>query len=591
MKYIAIDIETIGLHPYNGSIWMIAINNEKKIMLYENCNGLKQCPAQLRKLLEDKTICKVIHNGQFDMPYIELTWGICIRNVWDTMVTEKNIQGVTIDDRKVSENFKAAHSASLFYTLKRYGFKTYDKTIRENFINRPIGVPFTEAEKKYAKNDVRDLLKLQKAQEYLAIRDGQLEKILLDNKVVEKVSRMRVLGIGVDEKKWLKVAEKNLQKYETAKRSLPCVVENWNSPAQVKFYFQHRHNITIDSFVNIKKIYIKSRNPELGLFIKVRDMYSDATGYGKTWLYRDDATSYVDDDGRVRSSFDQNKNTGRFSTSDPNILGMPREGDHRSCIISRPGYSFVIGDFTGHELAIMAAASGETLWQNALLRGDDVHALMASILSPERWHTGRKKNCTFPKKCKCPDHISQRIPAKESNFLLAYGGGSSKLLERIIKNIFDKGLPTDHDMEMVMSEKESAVFVKRHKRAIPKLVRYLNKNGSDAIKTGVSYSADPYRSRRVLQGAESWQVRNQGMNNPIQAAGANCLKLALISMPDEFNIVLPFHDELVAEVPDGKVKQCVKVMTKVMEDSVDYITGIHGLSKADVRVQKDYTKH
>jgi len=69
------------------------------------------------------------------------------------------------------------------------------------------------------------------------------------------------------------------------------------------------------------------------------------------------------------------------------------------------------------------------------------------------------------------------------------------------------------------------------------------------------------------------------------------LKLALISMPDEYDIILPFHDELVAEVLKTKAKACAKAMAKVMEDAADYITNIHGLIKADVRIQTDYTKN
>jgi DNA polymerase I-like protein with 3'-5' exonuclease and polymerase domains len=69
------------------------------------------------------------------------------------------------------------------------------------------------------------------------------------------------------------------------------------------------------------------------------------------------------------------------------------------------------------------------------------------------------------------------------------------------------------------------------------------------------------------------------------------IKLAMISMPEIYNIVLPFHDEIVCEVPKAQAKACVKAMIKIMEDSADYITGIKGIIKADVRVQSDYTKH
>jgi len=592
LNYLAIDIETIGLAPYNGCIWMISIcGADLKPRVFHDCNGMKQCPKELVAILQDKSVCKVIHNGEFDMPYIELNWGIRIRNVWDTMVAEKIIQGVTADDRKVSEAFNIAHSASLKYTLARYGLPVPNKSIRENFINRKKGRPFTKEEIQYAGDDVKYLLPLRKAQEHLLTRDKLLEVALLDNKVVEKISRMRVLGVGVDKQRWLEVADTNLQEYKRAVAMLPRSVANWGSNQQVKYYFKQKYGIVIDTYKNLKKIYLTTRNPMLGLFIKTQMLYSDATGYGKTWLYRDDGTSYIDADGRVRPSYDQNKNTGRFSTSNPNVLGFPRKGRQRSCIVPKPGHVFVIGDFAGQEIAIMAAASKEDFWIDALLRGEDIHGLMASIISADRWLRAKEKGCTFPKKCKCPDHIAQRAPAKESNFLLAYGGGADKLLERIIKGIFEKGIPDAKEIERVMDLKAAKIFIHKHKRALRKLVRWLEQNGKDAIKTGISYSADPYRRRRVLKGEEEWQIRNQGMNNPVQSSAANMIKVALISMPDEYDIILPFHDELVAEVPKKIAKKCAIVMAKIMEDAADYITGIHGLIRADVKIQNDYTKN
>jgi len=459
MKFAAVDTESINLHPYNGTIWMVGwCLADCKVKIASDPNGLKQCPPALRVILEDPTICKVFHNFEHDGPYIELCWGVRVVNVWDTMVCEKIIQGVSMPDTKVSDEWRQAHSASLKFTLPRYGFPSPNKDITKQFVNRPKGKKFTREENDYLVDDVQYLLPLRKAQEYLLTRDGQLETALLNNKFIERVSRMRVLGIGVDKQKWLEIAANNLAEYNRSLATLPKSVANWNSPAQVKEYFKQKYGIRflkmkngvperdkktgkeIESFSELKNVFLKTRNPMLARYIIVRDMYSDATGYGTTWLYREDGSSTIDADGRIRASFDISKNTGRVSTSNPNLLGLPRDGNQRSAIVPRKGHVFVIGDFAGQEIGIMAAASGEKLWIDALLRGDDVHALMGQMLSPERWKMATEKGCTFPKKCKCAKHKSIREPAKESNFLLAYGGGPSKLIERIIKNMFAKGI-------------------------------------------------------------------------------------------------------------------------------------------------------
>jgi hypothetical protein len=127
-------------------------------------------------------------------------------------------------------------------------------------------------------------------------------------------------------------------------------------------------------------------------------------------------------------------------------------------------------------------------------------------------------------------------------------------------------------------------------RVIPRLTKKLEQLGRDAVATGVAYSASPYRRRRVLNGEEEWQVRNQGKNSPIQTAGAEMLKLALASVPWDIPVVLVIHDEIVAEVP---VKQAVKaghVMKQVMEQSADYITGIKGLITVEPKIQLNLMK-
>ena len=70
MKFVAIDIETTGLYPsplitsglYTGrpnKIFCLTINTGASIQLVEDMQKVKP-------ILEDKTICKVIHNAQFD---------------------------------------------------------------------------------------------------------------------------------------------------------------------------------------------------------------------------------------------------------------------------------------------------------------------------------------------------------------------------------------------------------------------------------------------------------------------------------------------------------------------------------------------
>jgi DNA polymerase I-like protein with 3'-5' exonuclease and polymerase domains len=573
MRYAAVDIEAVGLHPYGGTIWMIAMSYQGKKWVEHNCNGLTSFSMKTKSILNDDTICKVIHSAEYDIPYIELNEGSQIRNVWDTRLCEVVIQGTQIPRGSKDEELKAEHSSSLAYTLPRYGFDTLDKTIRENFINRPKGKKFTKAEIDYAYGDIDDLLELQQAQEYVLTRDGLLEVALLENAVAVIVAKMRVLGLGLDKKLWLEIADQNLYNYKRLIGNLPKDVSNWNSPKQVKEYFKDR-GIFIPTFEKLDEILRETNDPILKKFIEARGLYSFATAYGQKFLFSDKTgRCYIDSDGRVRTSWEQIINTGRFASAEPNLLAIPKEGDQRAAFIPARGCCFVIGDFSGQEIGVMAAASNEDLWIDAGLRGDDIHSLTASLLFSSEWIDGTKRDCSFPSKCKCPVHIKLRDKSKAINFMMAYGGGPNKYMEKTGVTLF-----------------EAKVTIAKFKRVVRKLTRWLEQNGKRAVREGVTYSADPYKRRFLLKGMEDWQIENQGKNYPVQGPGANMLKLSMISIDKKYPIVHTWHDEIILEVKIKDGKKAAKELKTVMEQSADYITGIKGLIKVEPRIAYNLIK-
>jgi len=574
MKSIALDIEAIGLDPYNGTIWSLTVNDGKTIIVEHDCFGKATFLKKYRKVLEDPNTCKVIHNAGYDGPYIVLffkqVFGIDVRikNIWDTMLCETVIQGVQIPKNSRDQQLYIKHSAKLEFTLPRYGFSIPDKDITKNFIGRPIGKKFTMPELKYMEDDVKDLLKLQKAQEYLLTRDGLLEVALLENLNVERVIDAKVHGIGWDGKIWKKIAEDNEKEFKKRMALLPSTVDNWNSPKKVKDYFKSR-GILINSFDEIDKVYATTKNKTLGDFIEARNLTKSITAYGMNW-FKD---GFCNIDGRVRASIQQIVNTGRYSMYNPNLQQLPAKGLHRSAFVPRKGYKFVIGDFSGQEMGIMAAASKEDLWIDAMLRGDDIHSLTASLLYATQWATAGEKGCTFPKKCSCKGHKLLREPTKILNFMLAYGGGPNRFAENTGCTLA-----------------EAQTIVKRYRKVVPRLTMWLNNNAREALKTGVSFSADPYKRRRLLKGVEDWQIENQGKNNPVQSPGANMIKLAMNSISWEYYIPLVIHDEIILEVPTKSAKVASKHLKKIMEESADYITGIKGLIKVTPRIADNLMK-
>lgn len=594
-KFIGIDIETNGTKLDGGIIWMLSITRGSTTELIHNCNGIPTLPDRIKKELQNKNICKIVHSGVFDLPFIELLLGCKIKNVWDTEVNEVVIQGCRVSFKKKGlEPYQIRKlerfSSKLEYVVPRYGYPKYDKSIVENFIDRERGKKFTATEKLYAIYDTKYLPEIQQKQFAILKEEKLLPVALLENGVTERLADMKVKGIEVNKKLWKEIADCNEKEFDRRMKKLPKGL-NWNSPKQVKEYFLSK-KIILHSFENMYDVYLNTKNKVLGNFIYARELHKAVTSYGNNWFEE----GIICNDSRIRSSITQCINTGRMSYSNPNLQQLPGEESklpkkrrviemiagenfhwrHREAFRPSVGNVFVSGDFAGQEIGIMASASKETWWLDAMLKGYDIHGMTAQMLDPTLWAQKKEKGCTYPMKCQCKGHKELREPAKINNFMLAYGGGPKRLADSIGIDL----LPVS----------EAEHLVKQHKKVIPKLYKYLDDNGEAATKNKISFSADPYRRRRVLQGVESWQVRNQGKNNPIQSAGANMLKRALVELPDSLSVVLVIHDQIILEVPKKEGAKAQRVLKEVMEDAAQYITGVKGLIRVAPTLQMNIAK-
>lgn len=576
-KQIGLDIESIGTEVVGGLVWSVAVQMpNRRLKIEMDCHGLYTITNELADLIEDDKVEKIIQNASFDVPYLfhnvrrDNGKPVNLQGfIWDTSLAEQVIQGLVMD-RKADDDdpFYQQHGTRLDLIMKRYRLNMkMRKDLVNRFIDRPKGKPFDKDEIAYMTGDVDKMDKLRYMQEKVLTRDKQMETVLLEMEFLRRVMiPQKINGIGFDTDFWVTNARAEKKEYDKRMRALPKAVENWGSEKQIKQFFKDQ-GLLIDSLSNLEDIYFKSPHPVLKKLIDTRDLNTAVTKYGENWV------EYVNPDGRVRPDVRQIIRTGRNSYSNPPLHGLPKEGIKRMAIVPRKGYKLVGADFSGQEIGIMAAMANEKVWIDALLRGEDVHSLTAYIISPDQWKANASKGCTFPKKCKCKGHLAMRDPAKTNNFMLAYGGGPKKLM-----------------MKTGMSWFDAKLFCVKHKKAIPNLTKKLEQNAMLAVNTGETYSADPYKRRRVLVGSEKWHIENQGKNSPIQMAGANMMKLAAISIPSKYYVCLIIHDEIWLEVPSKDAKVAAKTLKLVMEQAADYITGIKGLIRVEPKIANNIMK-
>jgi DNA polymerase I-like protein with 3'-5' exonuclease and polymerase domains len=163
-------------------------------------------------------------------------------------------------------------------------------------------------------------------------------------------------------------------------------------------------------------------------------------------------------------------------------------------------YVLVTADMSGAELRIIAELANDPIWIEAFTRGEDVHSVGTHVLYGKVWedlqlvdcayfmpHTAatvlKNPNCTFgetqKQKCKCPEHKTLRDGNKSTNFLLAYGGGPSKLATEIKKTL-----------------QEAKDLMELHSQKFPRIWAYLEESGKNAKMLKKAF--DMFGGRRLF---------------------------------------------------------------------------------------------
>lgn len=247
--------------------------------------------------------------------------------------------------------------------------------------------------------------------------------------------------------------------------------------------------------------------------------------------------------GILHGNFNQTgANTGRFSSSDPNLQNMPRLLGPRECFVARKGrYNFCI-DYAQVEMRFFAHFAEDRHMADAI--AEDVHLHVAARIYRV-----------------APEDVTkeQRYRAKTLNFGILYGAGPKKLAEMLTR----MGLPT--------SELETAALYAAYHREFPtvrKLTRYyervLRRNG---------YIQNPFGRRYHIHGGESYKC----LNYMCQGTPADLMKRAMVelwewlrSRKGKARLLSTVHDELILECPPSEMHEVVPKAMQIMEDLTSY---------------------
>ena len=557
----------------------------------------------LRNVLESTDIIKIFHNAKFDYKFIKKWSNIECEGIYDTFLTELVI----------------SCGKSLGYGLKdlckRYLNVELNKEVRNLFIGL-TGQPFTDDQIIYGAKDVEYLCKIKDLQ-LPTIQQYKLENVVqLENEVVSAFADMEYNGLDLDIEEWKKLEsintdkadsllvgldlmikqDKRLQKFVakyiqadmfTPVEELRDVTIKWTSPKQVLECFQTLLP-DLDN-VNGKAMYKhRFKFPLIDKYVKYKEAMKLCTSYGDAFFKN------LKGDNKIHTSFHQILDTGRVSSSKPNMQQIPADNVYRNCFTAPDGYSFVSSDYSSQELNVIAFGSKDPVWLKALEEEQDLHSTCAELVYGDKWISTAEADCKYmskKQKCSCPSHKKLRTNVKTINFGLAYGMGPNKLADTLNITIDNAKL-----------------LIEKYFEAFPSIKGFLDKLGNFGKKYGYIKTFPPYNRKRWFTNwyPRIWDNKSSAMelgsieraskNTPIQGASADMTKRALALMrvwikdsKAPVKLVMTVHDQIDTICKDDYLDTWTVTMKKIMELAAKEIV-TNGLLKAEVTVSNCWEK-
>ena len=288
----------------------------------------------------------------------------------------------------------------------------------------------------------------------------------------------------------------------------------------------------------------------------IRDILEYRTLAKLKSTYADGLLTCLDEDGRVRSTFQQTVTaTGRLSSTEPNLQNIPIRMELgrliRKVFVPEDGYVFVDADYSQIELRLLAHMSGDEVLINAYNEAQDIHRLTASQV----FHVPFDEVTDL-----------QRRNAKAVNFGIVYGISSYGLSE-----------------DLSISPKEAKKYIEHYFETYPKIKEFLDGTVAKAKEEGCVRTL--YQRRRPVPelASSNFMQRAFGeriaMNSPIQGTAADIMKIAMIRVDRRLRgmksrILLQVHDELLIETAPEELEAVKQILQEEMTGAADLLVNL-----------------
>jgi DNA polymerase-1 len=537
-KILGFDIETAipgrgaTLDPLLGKIRLVQLNIGGEIFVLDLWR-LSSHEVLLEAMRSSKAVY-VIHNSKFEQKWFWHHYRFEFWPVFDTL----RASGLLYNGRNLEP-----------LTSKGKTALDLDSCVLRELAERPVHVGkggsnwsgnLTKAQLDYAAEDVFRLLRIRDVLKRKLQQASLTQAALIEFSVVLPEATCELNGMPVDRDAWLKVADHHQREsrrlaeellYELPHpkglMTLPGMSGSWNlnSPDQLLQALRLAGCDVPDTSRNTLAM-------QAGKFEVLKKVLEHRTHTTRLKMFGNDWLGYVHPKtGRVHTSYYSLLASGRYSSSDPNLQQIPREKRYRACFKAPPGKVFVLADYSGIEMRLVAEVSGDERLIKVFQNDQCAHYSTASLVmqKPVDQITGE-----------------ERQMAKPVNFGFCYGMREKTFVLYAFGNY-----------GVAMTLQQAKQFRKRYFEG------YL---GVAAWHAAIEAEcAAGLKMVRTMSGRvrflDPQKHHNEFKNSPIQGTGADALKLSLRNMHDlitkngygdRVKILHHVHDEIILEVDDDK---------------------------------------
>ena len=246
--------------------------------------------------------------------------------------------------------------------------------------------------------------------------------------------------------------------------------------------------------------------------------------------------------GKVHTSFKSHgAETGRFSSSDPNLQNIPSSGQYgkliRNLFVAPKGHKLVVADYSQIEPRIVASFSNDPIMMDNYLNGKDIYTTIGDTVGLDR------------------------KAGKVLVLAMTYGVGPDKIASSL-------GLTVDAARKLLNDFTERFNDIAKYKAKVTRLA---------SQQSPTPFVETVFGRRRYIPDLKSTdkglrsRADRQAFNTVIQGSAADLMKLAIVRAHSCFidepdvNVVLTVHDELVTVAREDLAEEAAEAIRLSME--------------------------